>query len=153
MPKFETSRSVRHTPEQMFDLVADVRKYPEFLPLCERLVVRSEQERDGKRLLTADMTVAYKFVRETFTSQVLLRPADREIDVKYVEGPFRYLDNRWTFEPSSGGTNVRFAIDYEFKSRTLGALVGSVFDRAFRRFAEAFEQRADEVYGSPSSAA
>ena len=148
MPKFETVRPVQHTPEQMFDLVSDVGRYPEFLPLCERLEVRSEQERDGKKLLIADMTVAYKLVRETFASQVLLRPADRQIDVKYIEGPFRYLDNRWTFEPKEeGGTNVRFLIDYEFKNRMLGMLMGTMFDYAFRRFAQAFEERANQIYG------
>ncbi|MEX6507802.1 type II toxin-antitoxin system RatA family toxin [Jiella sp. M17.18] len=148
MPKFETTRRVRHTPEEMFALVADVEKYPEFLPLCQRLVIRSEREKEGKRLLIADMTVAYKMVRETFTSQVLLKPEENEIDVSYVNGPFRYLDNRWTFEPAGeGGCDVKFFIDYEFKSRTLGLLMGSMFDFAFRRFAEAFEQRADKIYG------
>jgi coenzyme Q-binding protein COQ10 len=153
MPKFETVRPVKHAPEQMFALVADVEKYPEFLPLCERLTVRSREERGDKKLLVADMTVAYKLIRETFASQVLLRPNDREIDVKYIEGPFRYLDNRWTFEPKEdGGTNVRFFIDYEFKSRTLGLLMGSMFDYAFRRFAQAFETRADRIYGAPAAA-
>ncbi|KQT48698.1 cyclase [Aureimonas sp. Leaf454] len=148
MPKFQTTRSVRHAPDQMFDLVADVEKYPEFLPLCQRLEVRSSRERDGKTLLVADMTVAYKMVRETFTSQVLLNREARQIDVKYVDGPFRYLDNRWTFEPrGDGGCEVGFDIDYEFKSRTLGLLMGSMFDYAFRRFATAFETRADAIYG------
>lgn len=154
MPKFETVRTVKHTADQMFDLVADISKYPQFLPLCERLEVRSREERDNKTLLVADMTVAYKVVRETFASQVLLRPADRQIDVKYIEGPFRYLDNRWTFESrEKGGTDVRFFIDYEFRSRMLGVLMGSMFDYAFRRFAQAFEQRADAIYGSPPPAA
>lgn len=135
----------------MFDLVADVERYPEFLPLCQRLEVRSQREREGKTLLVADMTVAYKVVRETFASQVLLNREDRVIDVKYVDGPFRYLDNRWTFEArADGGCDVGFDIDYEFKSRTLGILMGSMFDYAFRRFAVAFETRADEIYGTPS---
>ncbi|KQT83470.1 type II toxin-antitoxin system RatA family toxin [Aurantimonas sp. Leaf443] len=147
MPKFETTRPVAHTPEQMFALVADVERYPEFLPLCQRLSIRSEREKEGKRLLIADMTVAYKLVRETFTSQVLLKPDDRQIEVQYVDGPFRYLDNRWTFNPrADGGCDVTFFIDYEFKSRTLGILMGSMFDYAFRRFAEAFERRADAIY-------
>ena len=147
MPKFESSRIVKHSPSQMFDLVADVERYPEFLPLCQRLVVRSRKERDGKTLLIADMTVAYKMIRETFTSQVLLKPADREIDVKYVDGPFRYLENRWTFRDHADGCEVGFFIDYEFKSRTLGLVMGSMFDYAFRRFATAFEERADRIYG------
>jgi coenzyme Q-binding protein COQ10 len=149
MPQFETTRPVKHTAEQMFDLVADVERYPEFLPLCEALAVRSRKERDGKVLLVADMTVGYKAIRETFTTQVLLNKAERVIDVKYIDGPFKYLDNRWRFEPSGEtGSNVIFFIDYEFKSRILGALMGSMFDRAFRMFAEAFEKRADTIYAS-----
>ncbi len=147
MPKFENVRTVPHSPEEMFQLVADVERYPEFLPLCQALHVRSRRERDGKTLLIADMTVAYKLVRETFTSQVLLKPEERRIDVSYVDGPFKYLDNRWTFEPVPTGCAVRFYIDYEFKSRTLGLLMGSMFDFAFRRFAAAFEERADVIYG------
>lgn len=132
----------------MFDLVADVERYPEFLPLCEALRVRSRKEGEGKVLLIADMTVGYKAIRETFTSQVLLKADDLAIDVKYLDGPFKYLDNKWTFVPrDGGGCEVRFFIDYEFKSRMLGALMGAMFDRAFRMFAEAFEKRATEIYG------
>lgn len=146
MPQFETRRPVKHSPERMYDLVADVEKYPEFLPLCEALSVRSKKERDGKSLLVADMTVGYKGFRETFTTQVLLKPDENAIDVKYLDGPFRYLDNRWRFEPTPDGCSVFFFIDYEFKSRLLGAMMGSMFDRAFRMFAEAFEARADKIY-------
>jgi len=147
MPQFETRRPVRHSPEQMFNLVADVEKYPEFLPLCEGLSIRSRKERDTKTLLVADMTVGYKAFRETFTTQVLLKPEEHAIDVKYLDGPFKYLDNRWRFEPTdNGGCSVYFFIDYEFKNRLLGALMGSMFDRAFRMFAEAFEARADRIY-------
>ncbi|WP_313526862.1 type II toxin-antitoxin system RatA family toxin [Shinella sp.] len=147
MPQFETRRPVPHSPEQMYALVADVERYPEFLPLCEALSVRSRKERDGKELLVADMTVGYKAIRETFTTQVLLNGAERAIDVKYIDGPFRYLDNRWRFEPvPDGGCSVHFFIDYEFKSRILGALMGSMFDRAFRMFTDAFEKRADAIY-------
>lgn len=147
MPQFETQRSVRHTPEQMFDLVADVERYPEFLPLCEALTVRTRKERDGKVLLVADMTVGYKAIRETFTTQVLLNKAERIIDVKYIDGPFKYLTNRWSFEEAAdGGCAIHFFIDYEFKSRILGAVMGSMFDRAFRMFTSAFETRADKIY-------
>ncbi|WP_102958432.1 type II toxin-antitoxin system RatA family toxin [Mangrovicella endophytica] len=153
MPKYETTRRVAHAPDQMFALVADIESYPQFVPLCQRLSIRSRQEREGKTLLVADMTVAYKMVRESFTSQVLLKPAERQIDVAYINGPFKYLDNRWSFEPAGeGACDVRFFIDYEFKSRTLGLLMGSMFDFAFRRFADAFENRADEVYGRPAAA-
>ncbi len=146
MPKFENHRPVKHSAEDMFALVADVEKYPQFLPLCDALTVRSRKERDGKTLLLADMTVGYKAIRETFTTQVLLNPAELTIDVKYIEGPFKYLDNRWLFKPAPQGCVVDFYIDYEFKSRILGAVMGSMFDRAFRMFAEAFEQRADKIY-------
>ncbi len=151
MPQFETRRSVAHSPEKMFDLVADVERYPEFLPLCEALTVRSRKERDGKELLVADMTVGYKAIRETFATQVLLNRAERVIDVKYIDGPFKYLTNEWAFEPASDGCFVRFFIDYEFKSRILGAVMGTMFDRAFRMFSEAFEKRADAVYGNSAA--
>jgi coenzyme Q-binding protein COQ10 len=151
MPQFETHRLVKHSPDRMYDLVADVEKYPQFLPLCEALTVRSRKERDGKVLLVADMTVGYKALRETFTTQVLLNPAERAIDVKYIDGPFKYLDNRWRFEATEdGGSAIHFFIDYEFKNRLLGAVMGSMFDRAFRMFAEAFETRADKIYAAPA---
>lgn len=147
MPHFETNHVVKHTADQMFDLVANVEHYPEFLPLCEALTVRSRKERDGKVLLMADMTVGYKAIRETFTTQVLLNKAERVIEVKYIDGPFKYLDNRWRFELAGEGQSiVHFYIDYEFKSRILGALMGSMFDRAFRMFSDAFEKRADKIY-------
>jgi coenzyme Q-binding protein COQ10 len=147
MPKFETVRHVGHAPDKMFALVADVERYPEFLPLCEALSVRSRKERDGRTLLVADMTVGYKAIRETFASQVHLKPDDREIDVSYIDGPFRYLNNTWLFLPAGSGTDVHFTIDYEFKSKMLGIVMGTMFDRAFRTFAEAFEKRADQIYG------
>lgn len=147
MPQFETRRPASHTADEMFALVADVEKYPEFLPLCEALTVRSRKERDGKTLLVADMSVGYKAIRETFTTQVFLKPEERVIEVKYIDGPFKYLSNIWRFEDTGDGrSDVVFFIDYEFKSRILGALMGSMFDRAFRMFSEAFEKRADKIY-------
>jgi coenzyme Q-binding protein COQ10 len=148
MPQFETIKHVGHPPDEMFALVADVEKYPEFLPLCEALSVRSRKERDGRTVLVADMTVGYKAIRETFTSQVHLKPDQNAIDVKYLDGPFRYLSNIWRFDPAAdGGTDIHFFIDYEFKSRILGAMMGAMFDRAFRMFTNAFEKRADAIYG------
>lgn len=151
MPQFETTRFVAQSPDEMFALVADVERYPEFLPLCTGLTVRSRREKDGRTLLVADMSVGYKAIRETFTTQVFLKPDEHLIDVKYIDGPFKYLENRWRFDPAPGGTEVRFFIDYEFKSRILSALMGSMFDRAFRMFAEAFEKRADAIYGAPAA--
>ncbi|NJR14145.1 MAG: type II toxin-antitoxin system RatA family toxin [Phyllobacteriaceae bacterium] len=151
MPQYETTRRVAHSAEKMFALVADVEKYPEFLPMCEALVVRERRERDGQTLLVADMTVGYQAIRETFTSQVHLKPADSQIRARYIDGPFKSLDNLWTFRPAGNNAcDVVFYIDYEFKSRVLGALMGAMFDRAFRKFAEAFEERADAVYGRGS---
>jgi coenzyme Q-binding protein COQ10 len=133
----------------MFALVADVENYPKFLPLCEALKIRGRRPQDdGTTVLVADMTVAYKVMRETFTSRVRLDPTQPSIDVEYLDGPFRRLDNHWTFEAlPGGGTLVRFFIEWEFRSRTLGVLMGAMFERAFRRFAEAFEARASVVYG------
>lgn len=153
MPQFATERRVPFSPEQMFALVADVEKYPEFLPLCESLSVRSRKERDGKTVLIAEMAVGYKAIKESFTTQVFLNPAESAIEAKYLDGPFRYLSNQWKFEPApGGGAIVRFFIDYEFKNRVLSALMGAMFDRAFRKFAEAFEKRAASIYGTAPGA-
>ena len=148
MPQFSTKRRVRHAATDMFDLVADVEKYPQFVPLCSGLTVKSRGEKDGKTVLVADMTVAYKIIRETFTSRVTLDRQGLKILVEYLNGPFKRMQNRWTFYPVEAKVcDVEFFIDYEFRSRTLAVLMGAMFDAAFRRFAVAFEQRADEIYG------
>lgn len=148
MPSFKTTRRVAHSADEMFDLVADVEKYPLFLPLCEALKIRREEERERLPAFVADMTIAYRIFRETFTSRVTLDREANAILVEYLDGPFRHLENRWTFAPlEAGGCEVRFFIDWELRSRTLSMMVGSVFERVFRRYAEAFERRADDVYG------
>lgn len=153
MPRFDTERTVAHSAEAMFALVADVDRYPEFVPLCEKLSVRGRQSAGGGReVLIADMTVAYKIVRETFTTKVVLDQAAGTIRADYLDGPFKHLENIWTFVPIDGGhCRIRFAIDYEFRSRTLSMLMGTVFDKAFRKFADAFEKRADVVYGKSAA--
>jgi coenzyme Q-binding protein COQ10 len=149
MPELSTTRRVQHAASEMFDLVADVEHYPEFVPLCQSLRVRKRTGEGGKEVIVADMTVAYKLVRETFTSRVTLDRSNLEILVEYLEGPFRRLNNRWRFRPVGERVcDVEFYIAYEFRSRTLGMLMGAVFDAAFRRFASAFEKRADQVYGT-----
>lgn len=151
MPSFQTNRRVRHSAENMFDLVADVERYPEFLPLCQALTIRRRKALgEGCELVVAEMRVGYKAIRETFTSQITMNRPELKILVEYLEGPFRSLENRWTFEPDADGpgSTIGFFITYEFRSRTLGLLMGSMFDGAFRRFAEAFERRADRVYGT-----
>ena len=148
MPQLSTTRRVRHAASDMFDLVADVDRYPEFVPLCQSLTVRKRTKEGSKEVIVADMTVAYKLIRETFTSRVTLDRPNMEILVEYLEGPFRQLNNRWRFRAVEARLcDVDFFIAYEFRSRTLGMLMGAVFDAAFRRFAGAFERRADEVYG------
>ena len=148
MPSFRTIRRVKHSPGDMFDLVADVEKYPLFVPLCSALRVRSRQpQTDGRLVMIADMTVAYKFIRETFTSRVTLDRPNLQILVEYLDGPFSRLENRWAFRATGDHTcDVEFFISYDFKSRTLGLIMGTMFDAAFRRFAGAFERRADLVY-------
>jgi coenzyme Q-binding protein COQ10 len=150
MPQFSTKRQVRHSAAEMFDLVADVERYPQFVPLCRSLTVRRRtQDAAGRDVVVADMTVAYKMIRETFTSRVTLDRAKLEILVEYLEGPFRTMHNRWSFRPAGEqACEVEFFIAYEFRSRTLGLLMGGIFDAAFRRFSAAFERRADQVYGA-----
>ncbi|MBB99516.1 MAG: ubiquinone-binding protein [Rhodobacteraceae bacterium] len=149
MPSFQTVHKVDHSAADMFSLVADVEKYPEFVPLCESLHVRGRKALDdGREILVADMTVAYKLFRETFTSRVTLEPEADRILVEYLDGPFRHLENHWTFRPLGEGTSeIGFYISYEFKNRALSALMSAMFDRAFRKFSDAFEARADVVYG------
>ena len=152
MPSFRTTRRVKYSAVEMFELVADVEKYPLFLPLCTGLRIRKRaQDEQGREVLTTDMSVGYKAIRETFTSRVVLDRANLEILVAYIDGPFSKLDNRWTFRDVDGAvgksSDVLFFIDYEFRNRMLGLLMGGMFETAFRRFAEAFERRAAIVYG------
>ncbi|MFG1417462.1 SRPBCC family protein [Xanthobacter sp. V0B-10] len=149
MPSFSNARRVKHAATDMFDLVADVEHYPEFVPLCAALrVKRRTRSEDGVEILVADMTVAYKMIRETFASRVMLDRPRLAIHVEYLDGPFSRLDNRWEFLPrGERESEVKFFISYEFRSRALGLLMGAMFDAAFRRFADAFEARADEVFG------
>ena len=153
MPHFSTKRRVRHAAGDMFDLVADVERYPQFVPLCRELKVKSRTAKgEGVEVLVADMTVAYKLIRETFTSRVTLDRPGLQILVEYLNGPFSHMQNRWSFRPTGEKEcEVEFFIDYEFRSRVLATLMGAVFDAAFRRFAGAFEQRADEIYGKKTA--
>ena len=149
MPSFRSERRVRHRAEQMFDLVADVERYPEFVPLCTSLRVRTRRPGgEGRETLIADMGVGYKMIREKFTSRVALDKPRLRVVVEYIDGPFSHMENIWTFRNESDGERsvVTFFIDYEFRSRTLGSLMGSMFDAAFRKFAPAFEARADRLY-------
>jgi coenzyme Q-binding protein COQ10 len=142
VPTHAEKKRLPYTPAEMFDLVADIEKYPEFLPWCVGTRIRS---REGS-LVVADMIIGYKMFRESFTSRVTLSKPDR-IDVEYSDGPFRYLHNHWIFEPDGKGTCIDFFVDFEFKSRILQAMIGVVSGEAVRIMVNAFERRAETVYG------
>jgi coenzyme Q-binding protein COQ10 len=146
MPTHAEKRILRYTPEQLFDMVADVRRYPEFLPWCvgARVISRKEEE------LVTDLTIGFKMFRETFRSQVLLERPDH-VHVRYLNGPFRYLNNHWRFHPHPQGTQVDFFVDFEFRSRLLQAVIGTVFNEAVRLMVRAFERRAMQLYGRPAA--
>jgi coenzyme Q-binding protein COQ10 len=161
MPQFSTRRTVRHAASEMFDLVADIERYPEFVPLCRAIRVKRRLQQGNCEIVVAEMTVAYKLIQESFTSRVTLDRERLAILVEYLDGPFSRMENRWVFHPGPGrngeetaaGTaacDIEFFISYEFRSRTLGLLMGAMFDTAFRRFASAFEHRADIVFGRAS---
>ena len=149
MPRFETTRRVPYSAEQMFAVVADIEAYPQFLPMCESLKIMSRQDDGVTSHIVAAMGIGYKAIRETFTTRVVLSPsaAPPRIDVAYIDGPFHHLDNRWRFVELESGSEVHFFIDYQFRSAMLGLVMGAVFEKAFRTFAEAFEDRARAVYG------
>jgi coenzyme Q-binding protein COQ10 len=148
MPGIRETRHLPYTAEQMFDLVADVARYPEFLPWVIATRVRSD---DGHEMV-ADMLVGFKALREKFTSRVLKDRPDR-LEVIYVDGPMRDLDNVWHFRTSPGGCEIDFRVEFAFKNKMFEMLAGQYFDRAFRKMVAAFETRADALYGSNSSSA
>ena len=144
MPTHAEKRILPYTPEQMFDLVAEVERYPDFLPWCMAARVRARKSQDN--VVVADLVIGYKIFRERFTSRVELeRP--RRINVFYSEGPFKYLNNHWIFEPGEGGCLIDFYVDFEFRSRFLQRAIGIVFNEAVRRMVDAFEKRARQLYG------
>jgi coenzyme Q-binding protein COQ10 len=137
----------------MFDVVADVERYPEFLPLCEGLVVTARKSGEGgDEHLTATMTVGYKAITERFTTQVALERAALRILVRHLDGPFSHLENQWQFVAADNGSDVQFSIDYAFRSAMLSLIAGAAFDKAVRSYTEAFEARARMLYGSPAGA-
>ena len=147
MPRHTETRTLPYSPEQLFDLVADVRHYPEFLPWVAAVRVRS----DGEREMIADLVVGFSALKETFTSRVVKQRPD-EIEIDYIEGPLKYLHNNWQFRADgAGGTEIRFCVDFAFRSRIFEALAGQMFDRALRRMIGAFEERAAVLYGDLGS--
>jgi coenzyme Q-binding protein COQ10 len=142
MPTHAEKRFLPYTPEQVFDLVADIERYPEFLPWC--VGARIRERRDN--VILGDLLIGWRMVRERFTSRVTLNRPDR-IDVEYTEGPFRYLKNHWVFERQPGGCLVDFFVDFEFRSRMLQGVIAALFNEALKRMVSAFEKRAQELYG------
>ncbi|WP_428488387.1 type II toxin-antitoxin system RatA family toxin [Rhodopila sp.] len=145
MPTHAERQILPYTPEQLFDLVADVGKYPQFLPWCVASRVRHQTDEE----LVSDLTIGFGPFRESFTSRVALRRPYR-VKVRYENGPFRYLNNQWDFIPHARGTEVAFFVDFEFRSRILRAAIGPVFNEAVRRMVKAFLKRARDVYGPPN---
>ena len=149
MHVYEIKHPVAHSADDMFRLVADVESYPKFLPLCEELKLKRRERRDGKEVLIATMTVGYKLIRESFTTEVILDGEARSILMHYLDGPFSFLENRWRFLPiGPRSCEVDFYIAYSFRSRLLERLMGGLFDKAVRKYTTAFEARADTIYGT-----
>jgi len=145
MTSHSESRHVSYSADLMFAIVADVERYPEFLPWVTGLRILSRTKDGAKEILMAEMIVGFRGLRERYTSRVILDPAARTIDVTQTDGPFRKLENHWRFTPEGSGARVDFAIDFEFKNRLLNAVAGSAFALAQRRMTQAFEERAREL--------
>ena len=136
------TKIINHKPEDLFDLVADVKRYPEFLPWCLAARIRTQRERE----LTADLIIGFQIFKEQFTSKVLIDRDRLKIDTSYADGPFKYLQNHWKFKPHHDGCEIDFYVDFEFKSRLLQTVMETLFTEAVRRMVKAFENRADELY-------
>lgn len=158
MPTHCEKRRVPYAADDMFALVADIERYPEFLPWTAACRIRSRAPDvsggPGAELLDADLVISFKVFRERFGSRVRLRPAERKIDVEYLDGPFKYLNNHWYFiENEDGSTTIDFFVDFEFRSRLLQSVIGVVFNEAMQRIVLAFERRADTLFGAGGPAA
>ena len=147
MPRHSETHDVPYTPQQMYDLVADVARYPEFLPWTAAARIRSREETADGEVMLADLVVSFKVFRESFGSRVTLHPDEHRIETEYLDGPFRHLQSEWRFEAIEKGCRIHFWIDYEFRNRMIGRVVGTVFDEAMRRIVAAFEKRARALYG------
>ena len=147
MPTHSETRVLPYAPQQMYDLVADVRSYPEFLPWTAAARVRSETPVGSTVVMLADLVISFKVFRERFGSRVVLHPKERRIETSYVDGPFRHMESVWTFDDDPGGVLVGFDVDFEFKSRLLQGAASMFFNDAMQRIVRAFERRAAVLYG------
>ena len=148
MPTHTEIKPLPYTAQQMYDLVADVGKYPEFLPWTAAARIRSNEERGDHWVMDADLVISFKVFRERFTSRVVLWPQAQKIDTEYLDGPFKKMISNWAFEDVEGGCNVHFHVDFEFKNRILQGIIGVVFNEAMTRVVRAFETRAADLYGA-----
>ncbi len=147
MPTHSETRHLPYTAQQMYDLVADVAKYPQFLPWCAAARIRRTYAAGEAQVLEADLVISFKVFRERFGSRVTLHAEQRKIDTEYLDGPFKYMKSGWHFqEASDGGCNISFHVDFEFKNAILQGIIGVVFNEAMHRIVQAFESRAADLY-------
>ncbi|MEX3315537.1 type II toxin-antitoxin system RatA family toxin [Sulfitobacter sp. PS-8MA] len=147
MPTHSETRQLPYTAQQMYDLVADVGRYPDFLPWTAAARIRSDEDRGDHRVMEADLVISFKVFRERFTSRVVLWPEAKKIDTEYLDGPFQYMKSNWHFEDNLEGCQVHFFVDFEFKNAILQKIIGVVFNEAMQRIVRAFEARAKALYG------
>ena len=150
MPSHSETRTLPYSAQQMYDLVADVARYPEFLPWTAAARIRSRKPEGDHEVMLADLVVSFKVFRERFGSRVTLWPVRQRIDTEYIEGPFRHLHSRWEFRDVDGGSEVHFEVDFEFRNILLQKAAGLFFFDAMQRIVRAFEARAHQLYGAPA---
>lgn len=147
MPRHSETRNLPYTPDQMYDLVADVARYPEFLPWTAAARVRSRDGGPEGEVMLADLIISFKVFRESFGSKVVLHPGEKRIETEYLDGPFKHMQSEWRFEPAPNGCTVHFWVDFEFKNAIIGRVANMVFNEAMQRVVAAFEKRARALYG------
>ena len=153
MPTHSETRRMPYSAQQMYDLVADVASYPEFLPWTAAARIRDIQDLGDHQVMLADLVISFKVFRERFGSRVVLWPGDKRIETEYLDGPFRKMVSQWRFEDADGGADVHFHVDFEFRSRLLQSTATLFFNEAMQRVVRAFETRAKDLYGDASSPA
>lgn len=147
MPTHSETKRLPYTAQQMYDLVADVARYPEFLPWCAAARIRRITPQGDARVMEADLVISFKVFRERFGSRVVLRDGDLSIETEYLDGPFRHMISNWRFADADDGCDVSFHVDFEFRNAVLQGIIGVVFNEAMHRIVRAFERRALELYG------
>ncbi len=151
MTRHSETRELPYTPEQMYDLVADIERYPEFLPWTAAARVRSREGGPNGEVMLADLVISFRVFRESFGSKVTLWPEEKRIETAYLEGPFEHMNSEWRFEATETGCRVHFWVDFAFRNKLIGRVVGSVFNQAMHRIVAAFEKRARDLYGSAAA--